>query len=132
MNQEIEQLFSNKGISSGYDLLDKEIGGWQNGDLIIIGSRPAVGKTAFAINIALNAAAGMNIPVLFFTLEMSSESLVKRMIIREAEIKIKDIDGKHIIEKIGQNLKSACWKSISALCTLTTPRAFWQMILQRK
>ena len=70
MNQEIEQLFSNKGISSGYDLLDKEIGGWQNGDLIIIGSRPAVGKTAFAINIALNAAAGMNIPVLFFTLEM--------------------------------------------------------------
>lgn len=99
MNQEIEQLFSNKGISSGYDLLDKEIGGWQNGDLIIIGSRPAVGKTAFAINIALNAAAGMNIPVLFFTLEMSSESLVKRMIIREAEINIKDIDGKHIIEK---------------------------------
>ena len=99
MNPEIEQLFSNKGISSGYDLLDKEIGGWQNGDLIIIGSRPAVGKTAFAINIALNAAAGMNIPVLFFTLEMSSESLVKRMIIREAEINIKDIDGKHIIEK---------------------------------
>lgn len=99
MNPEIEQLFSNKGISSGYALLDKEIGGWQNGDLIIIGSRPAVGKTAFAINIALNAAAGMNIPVLFFTLEMSSESLVKRMVIREAEINIKDIDGKHIIEK---------------------------------
>lgn len=99
MNPEIEQLFSNKGISSGYALLDKEIGGWQNGDLIIIGSRPAVGKTAFAINIALNAAAGMNIPVLFFTLEMSSKSLIKRMIIREAEINIKDIDGKHIIEK---------------------------------
>ncbi len=99
MNPEIEQLFSYKGISSGYALLDKEIGGWQNGDLIIIGSRPALGKTAFAINIALNAAAGMNIPVLFFTLEMSSESLVKRMIIREAEINIKDIDGKHIIEK---------------------------------
>lgn len=35
MNPEIEQLFSNKGISSGYALLDKEIGGWQNGDLII-------------------------------------------------------------------------------------------------
>ena len=110
MNPEIEQLFSNKGTSSGYDLLDKEIGGWQNGDLIIIGSRPAVGKTAFAINIALNAAAGMNIPVLFFTLEMSSESLVKRMIIREAEINIKDIDGKHIIEKdvVGNLQEGVC------------------------
>ena len=99
MNPEIEQLFGNKGISSGYDLLDKEIGGWQNGDLIIIGARPAVGKTTFAINIALNAAVGMNIPVFFYSLEMNSSNLVRRMIIRETGAKINVVEGKHIIDK---------------------------------
>lgn len=68
------------GVSSGFSTLDKITNGWQRGDLIIIGARPSVGKTAFALNLAYNAAKNEKKPVAIFSLEMPGEQLVQRMI----------------------------------------------------
>src|SRR6185312_4716008 len=76
------------GVPSGFPTLDKITYGWQNTDLIILAARPAVGKTAFALNLARNAAlnATKPTPVAFFSLEMSSAQLVQRILSAEAEI----------------------------------------------
>jgi replicative DNA helicase len=65
------------GIPSGFSQLDRLTGGFQESDLIIIGARPSVGKTAFALNIALNAS--KDDISLIFSLEMSKQQLLKRM-----------------------------------------------------
>lgn len=72
------------GIPSGFRNLDKLTGGFQGSDLIIVGARPSVGKTAFALNMALNAA-GQD-AALIFSLEMSKKQLLKRMISCKGEI----------------------------------------------
>ena len=76
------------GVPSGFPTLDKITYGWQPTDLIILAARPAVGKTAFALNLARNAAlsASKPTPVAFFSLEMSSAQLVQRILSAEAEI----------------------------------------------
>ncbi|NLT94009.1 MAG: replicative DNA helicase [Clostridia bacterium] len=74
------------GIPSGFTDLDNLTSGWQNSDLIIVAARPAMGKTSFCLNIAQNAAIKENIPVAIFSLEMSREQLVQRMISSTAEI----------------------------------------------
>ena len=68
------------GISTGYYRLDHLTSGWQNSDLVIIAGRPAMGKTAFALSMAKNIAADQNIPMAFFSLEMSGEQLSNRLI----------------------------------------------------
>lgn len=73
------------GIPSGFPSLDALTGGWQNSNLIIIASRPSVGKTAFAQNVVRNAAVDYNIPVAFFSLEMSSLQFATRIIRSEAK-----------------------------------------------
>ncbi|MBT2690133.1 replicative DNA helicase [Bacillus sp. ISL-47] len=72
------------GIPSGFAKLDRLTGGFQESDLIIVGARPSVGKTAFALNIALNAAD--HDIALIFSLEMSKKQLLKRMISCKGEI----------------------------------------------
>ena len=79
----MELTNTERGIPSGFPSLDKTTGGWQNSNLIVIASRPSVGKTTFALNIARNAATEYNIPVAFFSLEMSSAQLSRRLIIQE-------------------------------------------------
>jgi replicative DNA helicase len=76
------------GVPSGFASLDKITYGWQPTDLIILAARPAVGKTAFALNLARNAALNASKPtaVAFFSLEMSSAQLVQRILSAEAEI----------------------------------------------
>ncbi|MEO0079967.1 MAG: replicative DNA helicase [candidate division WOR-3 bacterium] len=74
------------GVETGYHELDELTSGLQKGDLIIVAGRPAMGKTAFALNIAVNASAGHKIPVAIFSLEMSTESLVQRLMCSEAGI----------------------------------------------
>lgn len=74
------------GISTGYYELDKITTGLHKDELIIIGARPAVGKTAFALNIAQNIATKSNLPVAIFSLEMGAESLVDRMLASESLI----------------------------------------------
>ena len=90
MNSNVEHLFKVEGVPSGYTNLENQPLIWKNSDLIIIASRPSVGKSAFALNVALNAAVGMNIPVLYFSLEMNSRILAKRMIVRESGINVKE------------------------------------------
>lgn len=74
------------GIPSGFTELDRVTAGWQKSDLIIIAARPGMGKTAFVLSLARNAAVKFNRPVAFFSLEMSSIQLVNRLISGETEI----------------------------------------------
>lgn len=74
------------GVPSGFMELDRATGGWQKSDLIIIAARPGMGKTAFTLALARNAAIDHKKPVAFFSLEMASNQLVQRLISMEAEI----------------------------------------------
>jgi replicative DNA helicase len=79
------------GVPTGFADLDKILAGLHRGDLIIVAARPSVGKTAFALNIAVNAAAkvaesGERTTVAVFSLEMSSEQLVQRVLASEARV----------------------------------------------
>jgi replicative DNA helicase len=73
------------GIPSGFPSIDMVTGGWQKGDLIIIAARPAMGKTAMAVCCALNSAIRFGKPGAIFSLEMSKEQLVLRMISSELD-----------------------------------------------
>ncbi|HTN22314.1 MAG TPA: replicative DNA helicase [Pelobium sp.] len=74
------------GVPSGFTALDRVTNGWQKSDLVIIAARPAMGKTAFVLSCARNAAVQFNKPVVVFSLEMSSVQLTNRLISGEAEI----------------------------------------------
>jgi replicative DNA helicase len=76
------------GVPTGFPRLDALTGGLQNSDLIIIAGRPSMGKTAFALSIARNAAVDYGIPVGIFSLEMSVEQLALRLMCAEARVSI--------------------------------------------
>jgi len=84
--KKIEEI-SNKdglsGIPSGFSELDKLTSGWQPSDLVIIAARPGMGKTALTLSMARNIAVAQNIPIAFFSLEMSSIQLITRLISSE-------------------------------------------------
>jgi replicative DNA helicase len=86
----IERLFQKKelvtGVPSGFKELDRMTAGFQPSDLIIIAGRPSMGKTAFCLNVAQYAAVENKIPVAVFSLEMSKEQLVIRMLCSEAHV----------------------------------------------
>ena len=87
----ISNLFNRKtkgitGVNSGFEDLDKLTGGFQKSDLIIIAGRPSMGKTAFGLSIARNAAMKYNFPVAIFSIEMSAPQLVMRLIAGESEV----------------------------------------------
>ena len=85
---ELEQLYNQKqhvtGVPTGFIDLDYRTAGLHNSDLILIAARPAMGKSAFALNIATNAALRANVPVILFSLEMSKEQMVNRILCSEA------------------------------------------------
>ena len=74
------------GVPTGYHKLDDITSGWQASDLVIIAGRPAMGKTSFALSLAKNIAADAQIPIAFFSLEMSNVQLVNRLISNVCEI----------------------------------------------
>lgn len=86
----IEHLYDKKetitGVASGFKDLDEMTTGFQKGDLIIIGGRPSMGKTAFALNIAQHVGLEIKEPVAIFSLEMSKEQLAFRMLCAEAMV----------------------------------------------
>lgn len=88
--EKIEQLANTKGSVTGvpsfFTDLDRMTAGWQKSDLIILAARPAMGKTTFGLNIAYNAAVKGKVPVAIFSLEMSREQLVQRLMSSEAMI----------------------------------------------
>lgn len=81
------------GVPSGFPTLDRITNGWQPSDLIILAARPSVGKTAFSLNLARNAAVDHNIPVAFFSLEMSSLQLAMRLMTSESGLSADKIKG---------------------------------------
>ena len=87
---EIEKLYNQKeaitGIPTGFADLDYKTAGLHKSDLILIAARPAMGKSAFALNIATNAAINAKVPVIIFNLEMSKSQLVNRMLCSEAMV----------------------------------------------
>jgi len=86
----IEKLYHNQddytGIPTGFHALDNMTSGFQNSEFIVIGARPSVGKTAFALSAAANMSVAHKIPVGFFTLEMSDMALMQRLVASEARI----------------------------------------------
>lgn len=86
----IEQLYEKKelvtGVPTGFKDLDRLTSGLQSSDLVIIAGRPSSGKTAFALNVAENAACDAKIPCAIFSLEMSKEQLVQRLLCSRAEV----------------------------------------------
>ena len=95
--QEIEDAKNKQedvtGVPTGYKQLDKLTAGWQKNALIIVAARPAVGKTAFCLNLAMNAAmhSPKPFPVAFFSLEMGAGELVKRMLSATTEVTMDSI-----------------------------------------
>ena len=81
------------GVPSGFVSIDRITQGWQPSDLIIVAARPSVGKTAFALNIARNAAVDHHMPVAVFSLEMSCNQLAKRLVVSETGLSADKIKG---------------------------------------
>ncbi len=88
--ERIDKLHNNKGelrgIPTGFSGLDNKLAGLQKSDLIILAARPSMGKTSLALDIARKTAIDNNIPVGIFSLEMSSQQLVDRMLAAEAQV----------------------------------------------
>ena len=86
----IEKLYHTKGsytgVPTGFRELDDLTSGFQKSEFIVIGARPSIGKTALALGMAANIALRQKIPVGFFTLEMSSQALMQRMLSSEARL----------------------------------------------
>ena len=87
---QLEELYNRKqhitGVPSGFVELDYKTAGFHGSDLVLIAARPAMGKSAFALNIATNAAVRANVPVAIFSLEMSKEQMVNRILCSEAMV----------------------------------------------
>ncbi len=87
---QLEELYNRKqhitGVPSGFTELDYKTAGFHGSDLVLIAARPAMGKSAFALNIATNAAVRGNVPVVIFSLEMSKEQMVNRILCSEAMV----------------------------------------------
>lgn len=79
------------GVPSGFSALDRLTSGWQKSDLIVIAARPGMGKTAFVLSMARNAAVDYKQPIAIFSLEMSSLQLVTRLIASETELPIEKL-----------------------------------------
>lgn len=110
---QLEELYNRKqhitGVPSGFADLDYRTAGFHGSELILVAARPAMGKSAFALNIATNAAVRADVPVAIFNLEMSKEQLVNRILCSEAMVdsnkvrtgKLKEEDWSKLAEAIG-------------------------------
>jgi replicative DNA helicase len=115
------------GLSSGYAQLDNLTSGLQASELIILAARPSVGKTAFALNIAENVAMQQKVPVAIFSLEMSKESLLMRLLASGARIDAHKFrtghlsreDWRQMTQSLGQLAECPMWIDDSGSATVT-------------
>ncbi len=99
-----------RGVSTGFVDLDKKLGGLQKSDLVILAARPSMGKTSLALDIARHVAVAERIPVGLFSLEMSKDQLVDRLLCAQADVdlwkmrtgKLSDAPGSDDFPRIGQ------------------------------
>lgn len=89
-----------RGITTGYDELDSYLSGLQKSDLIVLGARPSLGKTALCLDIARNAAVKTKLPVGIFSLEMSRDQIVDRIIASEAQVALWELRSGRIKDEI--------------------------------
>jgi replicative DNA helicase len=93
--EKVDKLYNKKelitGVPTGFGDVDVLTTGFQEGDLVVVGARPGMGKTAFCLNIAAHVGIEIRVPVAIFSLEMSSELVVLRMICSEAEVDSKSV-----------------------------------------
>ncbi len=123
---ELERLFQNPGqvtgIPSGFVDLDKVTAGFQPSDLIILAARPAMGKTALALNFAANAALRYQKTVAFFSLEMSNNQLMQRMLATAAKIESHRFrDGKMTSDELNRLYPEAAGFQTDRLCLDDSP-----------
>jgi replicative DNA helicase len=95
------------GIPTGYTDLDKLLGGFQRTDLIILAARTSVGKTSFALNLAVNAAVKQRATVAIFSLEMSAEQLASRLLSMESGVDSPRIRSANLNEQESRKLDAA-------------------------
>jgi replicative DNA helicase len=110
----LEELAKNKdgirGVPTGFTALDNKLAGMGKSNLLILAARPGVGKTTFALNIALHVALKAKVTVGFFSLEMSKEELVDRLLVGHADIdawrlktgRLSDDDNRKLVEAMGE------------------------------
>jgi replicative DNA helicase len=110
------------GVASGFKDLDRLTAGFQNGDLIILAARPSMGKTALALNIAFNAAYPRDdetpprtpVPVAFFSLEMSKEQLVRRLLSSVGRVDASNLRRAFLTTEEWQRIQEAAGQLIDA------------------
>ncbi len=116
--EEIQKQYQSKGaltgVPTGYTKLDEMTGGMQNGDMIIVAARPSMGKTALCLNIAQTAAIEHQKKVAIFSLEMSKESLVQRLLTSEARVNAHQLRTGHLRDDDWQLLTEAAGHLASA------------------
>lgn len=108
----LEKVMNNKGmttgISSGFKSFDDKTSGFHPSDLVIVAARPAMGKTALALNMALNMATHEKKGILLFSLEMSSSQLLQRLISMQSGIGLQKIRNGFLLDKEWGNIGIAC------------------------
>ncbi len=102
------------GVPSGFKDLDNLTAGFQKSDLIIIAARPSMGKTALALNIAFHAAYEAQVPVAFFSLEMSKEQLVRRLLSSEGHIDASNLRRAFLTDAEWRGIQEAAGKLMDA------------------
>jgi len=119
------------GVPSGFADLDEKTAGFQPSELVIVAARPSMGKTAFCLNVAASAAITKGIPTAIFSLEMSKEALVQRLLTAEARVDahrlrqglLKDADYALMARAAGQLSGAPIWIDDSAALTPLELRA---------
>jgi replicative DNA helicase len=100
--ERIEHLYDRgdeiTGVPTGYTELDHQLSGLQPSNLIIVGARPAMGKTAFALGLAAHAAVEHHVPVLFFSLEMGELEITQRLLCAESLVESTRLRNGHLLE----------------------------------
>lgn len=105
------------GVDTGFSDLNKKLGGFHKSDLILIAARPAMGKTAFALNLVMNAALKSNASVAVFSLEMSKEQLVHRLVSSQSHVEMDKL--------IKGRVADEDWRSImDAMMVLSSSKIF--------
>jgi len=133
--EQLEQLYERgdaiTGTPTGYIDLDAQLAGLQPGALIVVGARPAMGKTAFSLGLAAHAAVREQRPVLFFSLEMGHLELTQRLIAAEARIdatklrtgRLTDADWTKITKAMGRLGEGQLWIDDNPALTVTEIRS---------
>ncbi|AOY75352.1 Replicative DNA helicase [Clostridium formicaceticum] len=107
----IEELYENKksitGLTTGFADLDKKLSGFHKSDLVLVAARPAMGKSAFSLNLAQNAAIKASASVAIFSLEMSKEQLMLRMLAAESMVSLNKIQNGNLNEEEWTKLAAA-------------------------